>query len=200
MNLPRWIGLLAILLALAWCQHEQRPLSHPPGVLVADAPLQQSLDAPVTPMHKGDATIKALATFSLSARVLSRADYRWDAGASIAPVDLALGWGRMSDSAVLEQIDISQSGRFFNWQVRKFTIPEQELIESAANMHMIPADAMVEREIKRTRAGDIVSFDGYLVEADGPNGYRWVSSLTRKDTGNGACELVWVEHFSIAPR
>jgi hypothetical protein len=200
LNLQRWIGLLALLLALAWCQHEQRPVPHPPGVLVADAPLQQALDAPVALLHKGDATIKPLATFSLSARVLSRADYRWDAGASIAPVDLALGWGRMSDSAVLEQIDISQSGRFFNWQVRKFPIPEQELIESAANMHLIPADATIEREIKRTRAGDIVSFDGYLVEADGPNGYRWVSSLTRKDTGNGACELVWVEHFSIAPR
>ncbi len=200
MNLPRWVWLLALLLALAWCQHAQRPLTHPPGVLVADAPLQQALDAPVASLHKGDATITPLARFSLSARVLSRADYHWDAGANIAPVDLAVGWGRMSDSAILDKMKLSQSGRFFHWQVQEFPIPEREIIESAANMHLIPANAIIAREIKRTRAGDVVSLDGYLVQVDGPGGYKWVSSLTRSDTGAGACELVWVEHFDIAPR
>ena len=50
------------------------------------------------------------------------------------------------------------------------------------------------------RPGDIFKFDGYLVEADGQNGYKWVSSLTRSDSGAGACEVVWVEHFGVAPR
>jgi len=145
-------------------------------------------------------TIKALAKFSLSARVLSRADYGWDAGASLVPVDLALGWGRMSDSAVLDKIEISQSGRFYFWHVSEFPIPENEIIESSANMHLIPADASTQRAIERTRIGDVVTFDGYLVEANGPNGYKWTSSLTRSDSGAGACELVWVEHFDIAPR
>jgi hypothetical protein len=169
-------------------------------VLVADAPAQQALDQAAPALHKGDFTIKPLAKFALSARVLSRADYRWDPGAVLVPVDLALGWGRMSDSDILRKVDISQSGRFYHWQVREFPIPEREIIESSANMHLIPADASIEREIKRTREGDIVSFDGYLVEADGPNGYKWISSLTRSDTGAGACELVWVEHFDIAAR
>lgn len=201
-RLPRWPWLLALLVALIWHWQVSRPIAHAPGVLVAAAPLQQPLEpeASPAPTRRGDVTIKPLAKFSLSARVLSRADYRWDEGAKIAPVDLVLGWGRMSDSAVLGKMDISQSGRFFTWEVKEFPIPEREIIESAANMHLIPADASIERDIRRTRVGDIVSFAGYLVEADMPGGGRWISSMTRKDTGGGACELVWVDSFTIADR
>jgi hypothetical protein len=191
------VALAALLTVAAW-QHAHRPIAHASGVLVAEIPSQQALDGATMTLAKGEYSIKPLAKFSLSARVLSRADYRWDAGAALAPIDLALGWGRMSDTAVLEKIDISQSGRFYLWRVREFPIPEREIIESSANMHLIPADKTVLHDIERVRAGDVVSFNGYLVEADGPRGYRWVSSLTRSDSGAGACELVWVEHFTIA--
>jgi len=197
---PRWLWLLALLVALAWYRHDSRPITHPPGVLVADAPLQEPLDVAPPALRKGDFTIKPLAKFALTARVLGRADYRWDELARLVPVDLALGWGRMSDSEVLDKVHVSQSGRFYLWQVGQFPIPESEIVESSANMHLIAADDGIERAIKRTRVGDVVSFDGYLVEVDWPNGARTVSSLTRSDTGAGACEVVWVENFTIAPR
>ena len=200
MNVRTLLFVLVALLALLAWRHAHRPIAHEPGVLVAEVPLQQAVGAATAPLRHGDYAIKPLAKFSLSARVLSRADYSWDTESALAPIDLALGWGRMSDSAVLERIDISQSGRFYYWHVREFPIPEREIIESSANMHLIPADETVLHDIERVRAGDVVSFDGYLVEADGPNGYRWVSSLSRSDSGTGACELVWVEHFGITPR
>ena len=56
------------------------------------------------------------------------------------PEDLALGWGRMSDSDVLAKIDITQSGRFYYWHVDDFPIPRREIETSSANMHMIPSD------------------------------------------------------------
>lgn len=200
MKLRTLLPALAALIALALWQHAHRPVAHAPGEIAPDIPVQSALAEPVAPLHKGDYTIKPLANFSITARVLSRADYRWDRGAQLVPVDLALGWGRMSDSAVLEKVGISQSGRFYFWRVDAFPIPEREIIESSANMHLIPADRTIERAIERTRAGDVVSFDGYLVEADGADGFKWISSLTRSDSGAGACELVWVERFSIAPR
>jgi hypothetical protein len=192
------IALVALLAVAAW-RHAHRPLAHEPGVLVADVPLQQAIGTGIAPLQKGEYSIKPLAKFLVSARVLSRADYSWDTESALAPIDLALGWQRMSDSAVLDKIEISQSGRFYFWRVREFPIPEQEIIESSANMHLIPADQSVLHDIERTRAGDVVTFDGYLVEADGPHGYKWISSLTRSDSGAGACELVWVENFAIAP-
>ena len=200
MNVRNLLLVLAALVALAIWQRSHRPIQHSPGVLAAEAPLQENIDRNAFELHKGSYSVRPLAKFSLSARVLSRADYSWDTGAALAPVDLALGWGRMSDSSVLDKISISQSGRFYFWRVREFPIPEREIIESSANMHLIPGDASIEREIKRTRDGDIVEFDGYLVEVSGPNGYRWTSSLSRSDSGAGACELVWVEHFAIAPQ
>ena len=199
MNIRRLLLAFAALLAIAAWQHAHRPIAHEPGVLVVDVPLQESVDAGAASHEKNGYTIKPLAKFSISARVLSRADYSWDTESTLAPTDLALGWGRMSDSAVLDKMNFSQSGRFFLWRVQDLPIPEREIVESAANMHLIPADKIIEREIGRTRVGDIVSFDGYLVQVDGPNGYKWISSLTRSDSGGGACELVWVEHFDIKP-
>ena len=199
-GLPRWLLPVAVLAALAWWMHTPRPVPHAPGILAAEPPQQQPLDASAPVLSRAGAAIRPLAKFSMSARVLSRSDYRWDAGAKLAPVDLALGWGRMSDSAVLSRIDISQGSRFYFWHVQAFPIPESEIIASSANMHLIPADDAIERAMRRTRAGDVVSFDGYLVEADWPNGGKWVSSLSRTDSGAGACELVWVADFRIEPR
>lgn len=201
MKHARWPWLLALLVALAWYGAGSRPVHRAPGVLVPAAPQQARLDgeAPSLPAQR-DATLKPLARFAASARVLSRADYRWDEMARLVPTDLALGWGRMSDSAVLDRVDITQSGRFYFWQVREFPIPEREVISSSANMHLIAADDGVRREIARTRVGDVVDFDGYLVEIDWRNGAKAVSSLTREDSGAGACEIVWVEHFAIGPR
>ena len=200
-RIPRGLSLAALLLALGWYWNASRPLPHPPGVLAAGAPAQQALPGNALPsLRKDDVAFKPLARFAASARVLARADYHWDTLAALVPVDLALGWGRMSDSAVLQDIDISQSGRFYFWRVRRFPIPEREIIESSANMHLIAADRSVGRSIGRTRVGDVIRFDGYLVEIDWPDGSKARSSLTRNDSGSGACEIVWVEHFEIAPR
>lgn len=196
----RPLALVAVLLGTILWWYAHRPIAHGPGVLAPDIPLQENLGGKPTPWSKNNVAIEPLAKFSITARVLSRADYRWDTAAAIAPVDLALGWGRMSDSAILQKVDISQSGRFYFWRVSQFPIPEREIIESSANMHLVPAHRIVEHEIKETRAGDVVSFRGYLIEAHWPDGSKWISSLTRSDTGAGACEVVWVEHFDIAPR
>jgi hypothetical protein len=53
-----------------------------------------------------------------------------------------------------------------------FPIPRREIETHSANMHMIPADAAVAYQLKRVRAGDVVSLDGMLVEADKANGWR----------------------------
>lgn len=196
----RAIAVLMALLAAAIYWHTHRPVTHQPGVLAPEIPLQEPVRENVGALRKGDISITPLATFSITARVLSRADYSWDKESAISPIDLALGWGRMSDSAVLQNVSVSQSGRFYFWTVQKFPIPEREMIESSANMHLVPADARVERVMKETKAGDVVSFGGFLIRAQWPNGGTWVSSLTRSDTGAGACELVWVERFEIQPR
>ena len=195
-----WLALLVMLLAGgALNSWNHRAVAQSPGVTAPDAPLQVDVNDGAT-LQSGDFVLRTRARFELTARVLSRSDYSLDAGASLSPTDLALGWGRMSDSAVLSKIEISQSGRFFRWHVKSFPIPRQEMESSAGNMHLIPANASVLAAIKQVRAGQIVHLQGFLVDARRDDGWHWNTSMTREDTGAGACELIYVERLTGAAR
>jgi hypothetical protein len=74
--------------------------------------------------------------------------------------------------------------------------PEQDIAAHSANMHMVPSTAELESRLRTITPGDLVDIRGYLVEIKLPNGGIWRSSLTRTDTGNGACELVWVDQLT----
>ncbi|MEO7478291.1 MAG: hypothetical protein ABIT64_03550 [Lysobacteraceae bacterium] len=198
--MPRWFWILAAIALLGWWfsppMHFAR--AHAPGELAAEAPEQHDLWHAATFRIK-DFTITPLADFSVTARVLSRADYRFDRAAALSPTDLALGWERMSDSAVLAKLDIEQSGRWYTyrWSTEGPPIPKPEIIRSSANMHMIPADATVRYELKQVRPGDVVRIDGQLIEARRDDGSIWRSSMTRDDTGDGACEVVYVRSLLV---
>jgi hypothetical protein len=187
--------LLVLLGVLTHRQH--RPVQPEPGVLAAEPPAQVDLDHGAQ-LQRGDVTLTTRAHFDITARVLSRKDYSGGADARLIPTDLALGWGRMSDSDVLAKIDISQSGRFYYWHVKEFPIPRREIETSSANMHMIPANEDVKRQLEQVRQGELVRITGFLVDASRTDGWRWKTSLTRDDTGAGACELIYVERVDTA--
>jgi len=195
MKWPR-IAFMALILFGAWNWWSGREVVRPPGVTVAELPVQVATAGGRTFTRNGY-QLTALASFEISARVLGAEHYRADREAQIAPVDLALGWGRMSDTEVLSRIRISQSGRFYFWNTDDFPIPRREIEMYSANMHMIPADDRIEAVLKSVRKGQLVTVRGYLVEARATDGWSWRSSLTRTDTGAGACELIWVESMKI---
>jgi hypothetical protein len=64
-------------------------------------------------------------------------------------------------------------------------------------MHLIPSTSRVRDRLEDVRPGNVVRLRGYLVSVSGPNGYTWRSSLTRTDTGAGACELFYVESVEM---
>jgi len=179
----------------AYATYNSRSLEHDPGILVRDAPNQSEIDTATPFTHKGY-QVTPLAEFSLDARILGTEHYNLGRESDLSPVDLALGWGPMSDSAIISQLSISQSGRFYHWSASRLPIPKQAISSHSANMHMVPADTRVEKALKSLREGEVVRIAGYLIRADAPDGWHWVSSLTRDDSGNGACELVWVREIS----
>ena len=146
-----------------------------------------------------DYVITPLADVEITAKVLGKENYYLDRESDISPVDLALGWGRMSDPAVLEQISISQSSRWYYWKTPKFPIPRKEIETHSANMHIIPANDYVRDNLKEVEEGQHVKIRGNLVRVDASDGWFWKSSLTRNDTGNRACELVYVTDMAYYP-
>ncbi|MCY7354711.1 MAG: hypothetical protein LH470_06480 [Lysobacter sp.] len=165
----------------------------PPLVSAGDPPLQSPVPATLPPFRLQVATLQPLAGFSIDARVLSREDYSIGREADLSPTDLALGWQRMRDDAVLSRLSISQSSRWYQYRWSGDPpLPLDEIARSSANMHMIPSDQATANALRGVRAGDRVRIDGWLVEATTIDGWHWRSSLTRNDSGSGACEVVYV--------
>ncbi|MCF6189144.1 MAG: hypothetical protein L3J51_01545 [Cocleimonas sp.] len=187
-----WLFLIAITW---WYVTKEDKVILGAGVRVTDAPYQSKIRG-IKPFQFKGSKITPLANIDLRAKVLSKENYSFDEGAKISPVDLALGWQNMSDEDVLKNIEISQSGRFYRWHVNKFPIPRNEIQTQSANMHMIPASSIVESAFKKIKKGQIISLSGYLVRVD-TGSRHWISSLTRKDTGAGACEVIYVNHIDI---
>lgn len=195
MTLQRLLLLIALGFLIGWLLRDDAVV-HGPGVLVPGLP-QQSDASEAGAFDFRGYRIKPLADFVIAARVLGREDYRFDREAELAPMDLALGWGPMSDEAVLAQIDISQSGRWYRWHARQLPIPRRDIERHSANMHLIPADEGVADVLKDVREGSLIELHGFLVEARSDDGWRWRSSLTRDDRGARSCELVFVERARL---
>ena len=193
--LKRLIFILIIVFG-GYLTLSNRPIEHQPGMLVSEDP-HQTTDDLTKPFTYKQFQITPLASFELKARVISTERYRLGKEADLSPIDLALGWGPMSDTAILEQLSISQGSRFYFWSAQQPPLPMSEIGLHSANMHMVPADAYIESRLLDLRIGDIVSIEGYLIRADTADGWHWVSSLSRSDRGNGACELVWVKELSV---
>ena len=195
-----FIIALVLLAGLALRDWTMREIVHPPGILVPEQPRQVDLEtSPIINIDRY--RLQPRADFQIRARVLSREDYSWGSEADLSPMDLALGWGAMSDQAVLDRINIRQGSRWYYTRYElPAPIPDKAIIQNSGNMHMIPADDRVRKKLKKVRRGDIVQLHGQLVDIDGESGWRWRTSLTRNDTGGGSCEIVYLRDIWVEER
>lgn len=200
-RLAPWL-IAAALLYGGWQWLDSRPRHWDPGVLAPDEPLQRDLaatgDGAPAALRRGGFTATPRARLGGVVRVLSREDYRFDPLASAVPVDLAVGWGPMSDTRVIEALDIAQGARFYTWRhEREPPLPTRTIATHSANWHIVPGSAEVERQLERVRRGDLLDFEGLLVDLGRDDGGSARTSLRRDDSGAGACEIIWVERLSI---
>jgi hypothetical protein len=190
-HLPKLI-FWSLLAAAIWWLWPAGELRHEPGVRLDREPEQRAIEPRTVEGYK-KYSITAVASYAIEARVLHTKRY-WADADDLVPYDVAVGWGAMSDQSVLDRLSLSQGNRFFFYEWRSAPpIAISEIERHAANMHVIAANKKVAAAVKRLRRGEFVAMRGYLVNVGGPNGFYWNTSLRRDDTGNGACELFYVE-------
>jgi hypothetical protein len=195
-----FFGVLVLVGAWqAWSQWQLRPTHPEDGVLAAAEPLQTNVDHDeASPIVHGRWKLTPRARYDITARVLGHEDYRFDAMSSLVPEDLALGWGAMSDNRVLKAFNIEQSARFLTWRpLGRPPISREDVIAHSSNNHVIPADPSVGRELARLRVGEVVHLTGFLVDGVRDDGASVRTSLSRTDTGAGACEVMLVETVEV---
>lgn len=156
-------------------------------------PLQARTQTMPEPFQLAHGVATPIAAFAVEGRVLGRKNYDSDHEARFAPTDLALGWSRMRDPAVISRLHITQSSRWYHYSWSgEPPLPVEEIVRSSANMHMVPANARIAEALSEVERDDLVRVDGFLVTVSDGKGWSWYSSTTREDAGAGACEVVYV--------
>ncbi len=185
-----------LIIILVYFFYPETVISYPAGIMASEHPKQTNLTSEKK-WTEGEYTIEALAEYKIKARVLSRNNFSFGKESDLSPFDLALGWGPMSDQSVIDKIDVSQRNRWYNWQADVLPIPKKEISLNSANVHIIPKDESIEAKFDKVYKGSLIEIKGYLVKVTNSQGWRWISSLRRDDTGGGSCELFWVEEINV---
>ena len=154
-----------------------------------------------------DAVIFFKASYDIKGLVVSTKNYRgsgvFDA---LSPRDVALAWGSVAEHN--DDIDFhwNQYGRWYYWHtygsVDLSPVGSSSGVDrQSSNNHLIPADDSVREKTGKIKTGDYIEITGYLVDlratdrSSGKN-YTNSSSLSRDDTGDGACEIIYVTDIS----
>lgn len=190
------ISLLLLVIILVYFFYPEKVVSYPAGITAPDQPVQLNIEEQKE-WDLNEFHFIALAEYQIKARVLSRNDFSIGTESEISPLDLALGWGLMSDQQIIDKLDISQRNRWYHWQADVLPIPSKEISLNSANVHIIPKDEIIEEKFDDVYKGSLIELKGYLVEVTRNDGWRWRSSVKRDDTGGGSCELFWVEEVKI---
>ena len=184
-----------VILFLVWKFFSSESKADWDGQLSPSEPVQASDNFPL-PWTKDKYTFTPMANYHIKAVVLSKHHY-WaiDSGDELAPYDLALGWGPMSDAKVINQLKITQDGRWYNYYWKNPPpIAPGEIAHHSANTHIIASDRDILKEVKSIKRFDVVDLEGYLVNISREDGWHWQSSLSRDDTG---CEVFWVNKIEV---
>jgi hypothetical protein len=111
--------------------------------------------------------------------------------------DICLVWGANVGSGIFRRY------KFFSmpWSCHYQPLDRNaELVEDqVSNNHLLAADESVRKTIVSMHIGDQVQLKGKLInywQKEHPE-YKRRTSLVREDTGNGACEVLWVESAKI---
>ena len=187
----KWLIVVAIGLGL-WCYW------HAPNSGIQNSAHYQLVDG----VHQFDGfSMTNLQPYEGEFRVLSKENYSFGREAELSPVDFALGWGKMKDPQVYKQLSIRQSNRWYYWRYENSPpIPVNEISSQSANTHLIPANKEIAKQLAKIDPDNLIYLKGQLVEVKSQDGWVWRSSLSRDDTGNGACELMLVEQVRILAR
>ena len=110
-------------------------------------------------------------------------------------LDVCVVWGDNTRS-MLHKIDFWNGLFTCNAQTRDRAAWESFDMEQLSNNHLLSDDEFIRDRVRDVRIGDQIRVRGYLASYTGPAGKRGTST-TRTDSGDGACETVFIEQFEI---
>lgn len=157
----------------------------------------------VVAINKRNYQIQPLYDYTLYGLVVSLKHHDGDTGLHKAwndhlnVADLCVVWSHTAFSPHLNKVD------FWNGQFTCFyqTSDQQAWANfnghQLSNNHLISDDDYIRQKIKQIGIGDQIKIAGWLSKYRGQYGGERGTSIIRTDTGNGACETIYVNDVQI---
>ncbi len=112
--------------------------------------------------------------------------------------DLCVIWGKNVETGVYLDMDFHNDSWtcWVSWPNAE--VGNRFQMNQLSNNHVLIDDEAVKTELMKSEPGDHIRFKGVLVEySNSESGFFRSTSTTRDDTGNGACETIYVTDFEI---
>lgn len=110
-------------------------------------------------------------------------------------LDVCVVWGD-NTRAELNKIDFWNGLFTCNVKTRSESAWQSFDMNQLSNNHLLSIDEDVRTRVRDIRVGDQIRVQGVLASYRSPAGTRGTST-TRTDTGDGACETLFIEQFDI---
>jgi hypothetical protein len=112
-------------------------------------------------------------------------------------LDVCVIWGDNTINPHLDKIDFWNGIFTCNVKTRDQAAWDAFDMYQLSNNHLISDDEFIRDQVKDIHIGDQIRVSGYLASYGSENGGKRGTSTTRLDTGDGACETLFVERFEI---
>ncbi len=112
-------------------------------------------------------------------------------------LDVCVIWGDNPANERLDKISFWNGIFTCNVKTRDQQAWDAFNMDQLSNNHLLSDDEFIRRQVKKIRIGDQIRVRGYLASYSSGGGSVRGTSTTRTDTGDGACETIYVEDFEI---
>jgi hypothetical protein len=113
--------------------------------------------------------------------------------------DLCVVWGDTAQSPYLDRLKFWNGIFTCNVQTSDSAAWESFDMTELSNNHLLSADEDIRDRLRDVRIGDQVYVRGMLASY-GSGGSKRGTSTTRDDTGDGACETIFIEEFEVVQK
>jgi hypothetical protein len=112
-------------------------------------------------------------------------------------LDVCVIWGDNPHNERLHKISFWNGIFTCNVKTRDQVAWDNFDMDQLSNNHLISDNEYIRDQVRKIRVGDQIRVQGYLAGYTSSGGSKRGTSTTRTDTGNGACETIYVEQFRI---
>ncbi len=206
---PRGLGVLFLILFFCFlvssCNRPEASGIESDEIDISQEPIQMSVpseeETTVIKVKKGEFKITPVAAYRIAALVVGKEPYSSGWNAKISPIDLGLVWGKLAEPDCRKYISYSQDNRWLSFNVKRDCPVDPSYVNShASNNHIIPSTQNIWYAVKTIREKQKVVLEGFLVNVAGTYNGRtvwWNTSRSRTDSGDGACEILFVTKVRI---